>query len=143
MMQYNGMYLYIGAVFLGAIIYAVIYYRNYKKKLDTFTAANPDKVFISFHGGERTPGAFVHGVVSQAMENEFSHKGIFSVNPGQVELTVERISMSYNPIMKKTTYTFHGKENRSFSTEAGKKYILKYHKKKDFYLKEKTSMWSF
>lgn len=143
MMQNYGIFLLIGIFFFGAILYVIIYYRNYKKKLDTFSAANPDKVFITFHGSERTPGAFVHGVVSQNMDNEFSHKGIFSVNPGQVELIVERISMAYNPIMKKTTYTYHGKENRSFTTEAGKKYILKYHKNKDFYLKEKTSVWSF
>lgn len=143
MLEYNGMYIYIGIVFLGMIIYAIVYNINYKKKLNKFIAENPDKVFIYFHGSERSAGAFVHGVTSQSMDNEFSHKGHFSVNPGHVEMTVERISMAYNPIIKKTTYTFHGKENRSFITEAGKKYILKYHKKKDFYLKEKTSMWSF
>lgn len=137
------MYYVIGAVFIGAFIYAIAYYRMYKKKLDGFVANNPDKAFITFYGNENAAGAYVHGVLSQSMDNEFTHKGIFSVNPGSVELAVERISMSYNPIMKKTTYTFHGKESRSFNTEPGKKYILKYHKKKDFYLKEKTSMWSF
>jgi uncharacterized protein YneF (UPF0154 family) len=116
-----------------------IYYFLHTRKVKDFLKQNPNKAMISYSGGQGAAGVHVHQVLSQSMTNEFSrkypHAGTFSVNAGKVEMEVERVTMSYNPLLKRTTYTFHGKVRKMFTTEAGKKYKVGFNKKNDdFYL---------
>jgi hypothetical protein len=118
-----------------SVVAPLLFYIFYTKKQKKFLSENPNKSFISFVGGEGAAGVHIHDVLSQSLDNEYSkmfpQAGTFSINAGEVELEVERVTMSYNPIVSRTTYTFHGKVIKKFHVEAGKKYKLKFDKKID------------
>ena len=122
-------------VFFVASFLIIIGYSFFiRQKLNKFLSDNPNKAFIAYLGTDNREGVYVHRVLSQNLDNEYKRKAMgemsgFTINAGEVELEIEWISRSYNPIINKTTFTYNGKIHQKFNTEAGKKYTLKYDKK--------------